>query len=94
MPKKTWLGYLPQDVYAEIISASGEELEETNQMLTEIVDGWDGIPSLAHYTALEALILIRLAQADHDFRPLQGDLMLKNCESGEDDAAGAGRLED
>ena len=86
MPRKTWLGYLPQDMYGEIISASGEELEETNEMLTKIVDGWDGIPSLTHYTALEALILVRLTQADHDFSPLQGELLLENRKSGRDDA--------
>ena len=75
MKTKTWRGHLPQETYARIISASPQELAETDEFLTKTVAKWDGVPTPAHHAALEALIMVRLTRQGHDFRPRQGKLI-------------------
>ena len=75
MKTSNWHGHLPQEIHARIISASPQELAETDEALTPTVANWDGVPTLAHYAALEALILVRLTRRGHHFGPLQGRLI-------------------
>ena len=75
MKTKNWHGHLPQETYARIITASPQELAETDDALTPTVANWNGVPTPAHHAALEALILVRLARRGHDFRPRQGRLI-------------------
>ena len=75
MRNRAWNGHLPQEIYTRIISASPGELTLTDKALTEGMESWDGVPNLAHYAALEALILVRMTRGGHRFRPVQGSLL-------------------
>lgn len=56
------------------MNAPVPELQEADRAMTQQVESWDGTPSLGHYTALEALILIRLRLHGHALTPAQPPL--------------------
>ena len=67
-------GHLPAHLYHRLQNAAPQQLEHADNALTETVNSWDGVPSLAHYTALEALILIRMRRRDFVLCPIQPSL--------------------